>query len=371
MKRNHDKEMHIYNVLVLNLSLADLLMGIYLITVSLVIHHKINKDLYFSEPMLCDTLGVVHFVSGQVSITVLAIISYYRLFSILFPYKQQHIRVVVVLATTSWLIWITMALLPVIPCEPFLTIFTYGVHKNQTYADDNVIYFASQINLFESLKQATVNDTTVLAVLNATTSYSSTKVLRKAMGSFGLLNTATDDVALFGYYNFQYTCSMSIITDETNLTFLNFFNLAIISYNLLASISVLIAYFLISVNVSGYQNIIFNMLKCKKREDDPLNKLREPENQRLFRRISIVVATDLLCWLPICITSLLFWTSDELFSSPVQSSIDFQTILIFVMSINSICNPYIYSYMFWKNFFRRIKHLVHAICSCETESPCT
>ena len=90
--KNKNKEIQIYHTLVLNLSLADLLMGLYLTAVSFEIKYKVNIGVYFSEYGLCNALAIINVVSSQVSITTLFIISFYRLVRITRPFKRQHLN---------------------------------------------------------------------------------------------------------------------------------------------------------------------------------------------------------------------------------------------------------------------------------------
>ena len=79
-KTNQRKQIQIYNTLVLSLSFSDLLMGIYLTVLAVEIRHKVDKGIYFSEPGLCNALGVLNFLSSEVSLSMLAISFAYSFF---------------------------------------------------------------------------------------------------------------------------------------------------------------------------------------------------------------------------------------------------------------------------------------------------
>jgi len=113
-----EKQVRIYHVLVLNLALADLLMGIYLIVIASEIKQKANINITFSEAGLCNALGILQTTSSQVSITIIFIISYYRLISLMWPYKQHHYKVVVILIILAWIFWLAVASLPILPLQP-------------------------------------------------------------------------------------------------------------------------------------------------------------------------------------------------------------------------------------------------------------
>ena len=74
-------EIKIYYFLVLNLAISDLLMGVYLLAVAFEMKRKSTVNIYVSEPFPCDVYGVVDLLSSQVTVTIISIISYYRLYS--------------------------------------------------------------------------------------------------------------------------------------------------------------------------------------------------------------------------------------------------------------------------------------------------
>jgi len=78
----------------------------------------------------------------------------------------------------------------------------------------------------------------------------------------------------------------------------------------------------------------------------------------MFTRITFVVLTNLLCWIPLCIASLVIWhfprdflrDGEQLFTAFIQ----LQMSTLFVVTFNSILNPYIYSSHLWKRLFKKI-----------------
>ena len=77
------KEKKLYKILVLNLCFADLLMAIYLIAflIAKITFERISSD-------LCNTIGVTSALSTQASVSILVIITGYRLHGVLFPFKH-------------------------------------------------------------------------------------------------------------------------------------------------------------------------------------------------------------------------------------------------------------------------------------------
>jgi len=60
----------------------------------------------------CNLLGVLSFVSSQMSVTVLAIITNARLFSVVNPYKTVNLRFCLILSGFCWVAWIVIACVP-------------------------------------------------------------------------------------------------------------------------------------------------------------------------------------------------------------------------------------------------------------------
>ena len=100
------KEIQIYQTLVLNLALSDLLMGIYLTAMAFELKNKATPgdEFYFSNPGICNGLAIMNTVSSQVSITLCIIISVYRLVSVTKPFRTHHFKSVILLIIVTWVV---------------------------------------------------------------------------------------------------------------------------------------------------------------------------------------------------------------------------------------------------------------------------
>jgi len=165
-RQNKEKEIQIYHTLVLNLSLADLLMGIYLTAIAFEINQKVNLGVYFSDYGSCNGLEVINAVSSQVSISTLFIISVYRLNSVTKPYNRQHFKTVIVLIILTWVVWLLIAILPLLPFEPFKTTFTVGLTKNRHYEKDTFIEYPYFVYIFQEYALPTFINVTEVATLH-------------------------------------------------------------------------------------------------------------------------------------------------------------------------------------------------------------
>ena len=72
-----EKEIKIYQTLLLNLALSDSLTGVSLTALAFELKHKgtPGHEFYYSNPGICYELAIIHTVSSQVTITILFIIS--------------------------------------------------------------------------------------------------------------------------------------------------------------------------------------------------------------------------------------------------------------------------------------------------------
>ena len=131
LKRTTERQ--IYKVLILHLSCADCAMGVYVtaLTISSFIYFsnfKIADEASKNEgSTLCIFLGLINFVSSQISVTAITTITGLRLFSIIFPYRKVRFKIILFIVTFTWIFWIVVACFPVIDDDYIKTIFSAEV----------------------------------------------------------------------------------------------------------------------------------------------------------------------------------------------------------------------------------------------------
>jgi len=369
-ERIQDKEIQIYHSLILSLALADFLMGVYLTAISLEMRYKASIDIYQTKPRFCNFLGVISTVSSQVSLTNLFIISYYRLTSILQPYKKQHLRIVRTLIILSWIVWLTVAVIPFIPFEPFKTGFRIGFMKEHMLDRDSLIDFTHFVSIIQTKILPSYNNVSEVAtILEAVTQFPTSSVMEKFSSATGWVNLDSENWNPVRYYDFHYMCVVDfVVMNEDYRRFPNSFSLVFVISNLILSVAILIFYILITIKL--YKTTCLNFIYCKvcllcfsceetlnnNVEIQPSNTIRSAENRKLLKRISFIVMTDLMCWIPLCITSLVIWHfPPSLIQNKTNITLHFHTALLVLITVNSIWNPYIYSYKFWNKLFIKCK----------------
>ena len=373
--QNKNKEIQIYHTLVLNLSLADLLMGLYLTTISFEIRYKVNIGVYFSEYGFCNVLTIINVVSSQVSITTLFIISFYRLVRITRPFKRQHLKSVITLIALTWIVWLIVAILPVIPLEPFKTSFTVGLSKDYKYEKNSFIeypYFADILRQY-TIPSFTMNATEATSVLQAVAQYPTQEVMEKFSSALGWADFETESWSTVGIYDNQYTCSPGLfLINLDGYHDANNFTLTFVLYNLIVSVVILIFYSVITFKVFDIDKFCLNSCKCWKICREQCGKamfvhkrsaFRSAKNRRMLKRISFIILTDIMCWIPLCIASLVLWNvplNPEIIQNLgdyLSYVIPFEVIVLTVVPLNSILNPYIYSFHVWRRMFKKIRKL--------------
>ena len=372
LRKNQDKnkEIQIYYSLVLNLAFADLLMGIYLTAISFEIKRKVDIGVYFSEyGGLCRALAIINAVSSQVSITTLFIISFYRLVGVTKPFKEQQLKPVITLIILTWIVWLVIAILPVIPIEPFQTTFTVGVTQDHKYEENSFIEYPCIVYILQRFTLPSfINTTEVTSVLQGVTQFPTPKVMEKFSASldwadFEMKNWTTVDV-----YSYSYACSLSFFLHSVKFyRNVNNFKLTFVLYNLAVSVVIFIFYVLITMRLYTSNSLCLNQCKCcmfchqnampsRERHD-----FKRAENRRMFKRISFIVLTDIIVWIPVCISALIIWHVPETEMQNLGELFDYliplDITLLLVVPLNSILNPFLYSSHMWSSLFENIKQI--------------
>ena len=253
-KLNQNKENQIYNRLVLSLSCADLLMGIYLVAISFEIKRKSNaKNIYYGEYKFCNALGILNFVSSQVSLSTITLISYFRLCSVVYPYKKVSQRFALFLIIMTWILWILIAVLPVVDTEPLRNIFRSGIRDSELPFFDSGLYFYDYEYLFDAINRQIKNDTFLKYIFNGISEYSSSTVVEQAMKSFNLIDYQNISWIPINVYSEGFYCTVNLLIDYSyrrSTTVLLF----IIIFNLTLCVLVIIAYVLLYSIIANWQS---------------------------------------------------------------------------------------------------------------------
>ena len=369
-----EKEIQIYQTLVLNLALSDSLMGVYLTAMAFEFKHKATPgdEFYYSNPGVCNGLAIINTISSQVSITILFIISVYRLVSVTKPFRTHHFKSVIILMIVTWAVWLTVAILPLIPVEPFETTFTFGLTKNRQRFRSSIINFPRfRLILRTKILPSFDNFSKVKSILQQVVEFPTPAVLEKFSNVLGLLHSETDNWTFLGYYDFTYACFANFIPRKEEYHRSNHFSLSIVFYNLILSVGILICYILVTIKIYENNKFCFaawkfcsSKLCCRftkflcnnalfQHQENTVIGSRSAENLKMLKRITVIVLTDVICWIPVCVTSLVIWQLSAEHTSQIR--IPYQTGILVFVPLNSIINPYIYSINSWGRLLKKLR----------------
>ena len=358
-KSTKTKESKVYDILVFNLCFADLLNAVYLIVYPIVV-----ANLKTISDTLCKTLGVISLLSIQSSVSFLVIITIYRLYCVLYPYKSVHIKKVVLLIVLVWLVWLVVVSLPLFNVSHFAHAFTYGIE----IIDDHCEIILGRITVFVDLLVTSLNDTQEPfgLVLNKLKDFSrNNEVVVQISNSFNLIDHG--ETRFYEYFKHNKGCSIEIGSPAGIAS--DLFSLSLLMFNLVAFIFIIIAYIIIFQNLSsfGLKSIVPRALQKQrfKHKEQKTQKIKS-ENKQIYLRILVIVITDMICGIPICLFGLVtfienatnscYWSKNFIDTiAPLLSFI--------ILPLNSVINPYIYSFHLRKKFFEFCKRPVQSFFS--------
>ena len=347
-KRLVAKEKSVYRVLILNLCISDLLMGFYITfyPINLQFHKLITSN---KIPELCNFFGVISVLSSEISVTVLVLICLYRWVGIVYPYKTIRLKVLKIVVIVMWIIWLIVALLPALSVDLIGLFFTDGIKLLNEKKGD--ISFSRLLELFEHISNGASDNTVshVTPILKKVVDYNSPDLLQTFLIHSGILKD--NDFSYLSYYSYHHSCTLRIFI--TNRLSHYYYSLSILFYNFLAFIFISISCI-----------VIFKQLARNKKSMDPngltVNEQKLIENRKIYHRLLLVIVTDCLCWIPICVIAFSFYFRNlyQLKGNKCDKTSEkfaLSCVVLVLMPINSLINPYLYSWHIWKKLLKKCK----------------
>ena len=280
LKKTGNSVQQVQSILIMNLALSDLLMGIYLFII-------VSADAHFGkyfpaevkrwrESFLCNLAGVLSMLSSEASIFFVTLISIDRLIGIKYPFSSRRLRFCSTCIITS-ILWVVAAMVSIIP----VIVTSLSSFKNtQLYSLSQVcvaLPFAKQAT-YEPLKNGIPDHDTVIWMKQ----------------------------------------------DGSKPSFL--YSLAIfVAVNGICCIIITVCYVTIFVTVKTVA------VRSGRNQD-------MKEQIRLATKMAAIVMTDLACWLPIIILSILAQTG--VFTAPAFT---YALTITILFPINSAVNPFLYT----------------------------
>ena len=322
-----------HQYIILNISVADLIMGIYLITIA-------SYDAAFSgfygavdrewrSSVKCSVIGSLAVISSEASCFLMVVLTSFRLKNITQAVESltASLRPWKLCIIVAWLFSIFLGLAPVLPqtSQYFLHSFSYSSRfQNGTWYSYNLEQFACRLS----------------ALSNKTIQFNGNKFQSiKAFVAESLPHNAS--VKLFGYYGETSVCMPRFYVAYGKSSWE--FTLAIITLNFMSFVFIAVSYFI--------------MYKHSTASSANLGSHR-PNNQaaKMQKRIARIIATDFCCWIPICVLAYV--------RLGVQfSNVAYQISAVLLLPINSAMNPILFSSLLEKlidwcrHTYQRLKNL--------------
>ena len=317
-KKKMHKLLRVNHILILNLSIADFIMGIYLLIVSIKNLQFMGKygevDLQWKTGFICSLCGVLAIISSETSCFIMSILSTFRLVNIMQPLKSLSYpaKPWFILLGLTWLSAFLLALLPLV--NFFEDFFVYQLYINV---------------LFTQNKSVTKSDILTMACRHAS-----------IFNHSFIQNGSWEFVIPYLTDKFITTAEKIHYYGETSLCMPRFyvhkdedaseFPIFIVSLNFVSFFYVCLSYILI----------------YKIASNRPVsNKQVDIQNAKFQKRIVRLLATDFICWIPICIIAFVKY----LYNISLPTFV-YTVTVTFLLPINSALNPLLYTPFFDKLF---------------------
>ena len=303
------------HLIVLNVSIADFIMGIYLLTIasfSAVFSGYYGEvDLAWRSSLSCSLIGSLAIISSEASCFLMLVLAIFRLHNICKPIASltNPTWVWKFCIFVAWLFATIFGVLPVLPQTSeyfgYSIFFRSPFNLDGTWMKLSLTKFACR---YAALSNQTIDD--------VGTAWESTKKFLKNL----FPETLTDKE--FGYYGESSVCMPRFYIPRGEKSWE--FTFVLITFNFLSFLFIAACY-VIMYFYSQRQNQRFKKARTSKTEVN------------MQKRIARIIATDFCCWVPVCILVYLRM------SGITFSTLACQISAVLILPINSAINPILYS----------------------------
>ncbi|XP_078488062.1 uncharacterized protein LOC144745907 [Ciona intestinalis] len=294
-----------YLCFVINLSLSDCLMGVYLVAISSKGVEYSGRYCYhdaeWRSSNLCSGFGSLTIISSEVSALTMAVMATFRLKSVYYPFKLSRIHpyTYAIPMILVWLIGIILGTLPMIKTESgyFVSsvLFPNYFYSTEIITKKDFLYLYAETAKFNSSNTPSTNRNDVKDRMAKT---------------FQELEVKAE----FGYYGETSVCMPKLFVQIGE---------AVWEYS---TFLIVLNFFLFLYLVAVYAAIFARGQKVK---------LKEAENRKLQKTISLLILTNFCCWIPICIMAFVSLSGVQL------DRIVYVISAGVLLPINSVINPFI------------------------------
>ena len=317
--------------IVLNISIADFIMGIYLITIASFdaafsgYYGKVDGE--WRSSLKCSVIGSLAVISSETSCFLMVVLTAFRQKNITKTIESLNasLRSWKICIIAAWLFSFFLSIVPMLPktSDYFLHSFSYSSSfQNDIWYKTTLVQFACRLS----------------ALSNTTIEFAGNRF--QSVKTFVVRSFANNaSVKFFGYYGETSIClpRFYVAYGESSWEF----TLAIITVNLLSVVFIAVSYLII------YKHSTESSAKLG------TNRSNNQTN-RLQKRIARIIATDFCCWIPICVMAYVRLGVEF-------SDIAYQISAVLLLPINSAMNPILFSSLLDKlidsccNTYQRLK----------------
>ena len=318
-------------IFVLNLSLSDVIFGFTLAIIAFTSEKfsgvYCSKDLEWRSSLGCSVIGILTFISSQTSLNILVILTGFRLYTVYKPFKSLDIRTykIYLLLFICWTVPLILSFIPVVFKKEFVQKMV--ISSNIFLSNNNVDRIIKSEDLYklaENIETVWISSKTysippskrIYNIRDFSVWYFNSYSFRNQYP-----NTSIDIRKSFGFYGSSAVC-LPDFYPENYITSKYVF--ALMSLNLILIIFISFGYALI------FHKTWFS-------ESDKLSQNRSKYENTMLYRVSLIVATDIACWLPI-----IMFSFAKFFGYQTPDIVHSLTSIV-LLPINSLLNPIIYS----------------------------
>ncbi|XP_078492171.1 uncharacterized protein LOC108950168 [Ciona intestinalis] len=293
---------------VINLSLSDFLMGVYLVAISSKGAEYSGRYCYhdaeWRSSNLCSGFGSLTIISSEVSALTMAVMATFRLISVYKPFKMTNVKRVAYMPPT-FIVWAVGILLGTIPLiQTSSGYFVSSIWFPNYFASTDIITKDQFMFLYKSVSRYHTN------ISSPTLNWDQAK--HKMAETFKELEIKAE----FGYYGETSVCMPKLFVTVGE---------AVWEYSA----------FLIVLNFCLFMYVVAVYIALFKRSTKMKNSARR--SNKLQKTISLLILTNFCCWIPICIMAFVSLSGVQL------DRIVYVISAGVLLPINSVINPIIYS----------------------------
>ena len=314
-------------LLIIVISFGDFLIGCYLLTISTyfgIIHQDsyCTKQISWISSTECSIIGVISTLGSQISLFAMCVLSVIRVVgisnSMKVPGEVTRVKILKIscLLVLMVLPAMSIALIPILSrLEDF---FVNGVK----YSDKLRVFIGTpnKQEVFAVLKQyhGRMKETTLSWKLT-------NKMVREMYSHDFYYPDHTKDIPRVDFYGNDGACLFKYFVDDQDPQ--RIFVWSILALNFLCFILITVSY--IFIGFHSYKS-------SKSLTKSGGNQQISQRNRKMNRKITIIITTDFLCWVPFIVTCVLHSMKR------LDATRWYGLFSMFILPINSVINPLIY-----------------------------